>query len=55
MQSKPKTNQQVEISIYKGDKLLNENTPFVVNLIGRKNSFSERIFKSFNRYDGSQR
>ena len=33
MQSKPTTNQQVEISIYKGDKLLNENTPFVVNLI----------------------
>ena len=33
MQSKPTTNQQVEISIYKGDKLLNENTPFVINLI----------------------
>ena len=33
MQSKPTTNQQVEISIYKGDKLLNENTPFVVNLL----------------------
>jgi hypothetical protein len=31
--TKPTTNQQVEISIYKGDKLLNENTPFVVNLI----------------------
>ena len=33
MQSKPTTKQQVEISIYKGDKLLNENTPFVVNLL----------------------
>ena len=33
MQNKPTSKQQVEISIYKGDKLLNENTPFVVNLL----------------------
>ena len=33
MQTKPTSKQQVEISIYKGDKLLNENTPFVVNLL----------------------
>ena len=33
MQNKSTSNQQVEISIYKGDKLLNENTPFVVNLL----------------------
>ena len=33
MQDKPVPKQPVELSIYKGDKLFNENTPFVVNLL----------------------
>ena len=42
MEDKPEVKQSVEISIYKGDKLFNENTPFAVNLFAHESKDQDK-------------
>ena len=43
MEDKPQPKKDINISIYKGDKLFNENTPFVIDLIAPESKDQEEI------------